>query len=383
MSERDIHDVAIACGGTGGHLFPGIAVARALADRGCAPRLMVSAKAIDREATAQTSDMPVDFLPAVGLQGHNYLPFIWSIVRSYRRVAREFRRLCPDAVLAMGGFTASAPVWAGRRSGARIILHEANSIPGRANRLLARHADLILTHFEMTKSHFRHTKNIRRVGMPVRSEIHPRSPAGCRRSLGMNPEHAMLLVTGGSQGARFLNELVIAAAPELKRILPELQILHLAGPVAREAVAEAYLAASIPARVEGFFHDMPLAYGAATAVLARAGASSLAELAASELPAVLLPLPTAADNHQVHNARAYCRAGAGRYLEQSRADTPALIRLLVPLLRDESARRECIAGCRRFYDPHAAQSVAEAVLGSPVIHSAGVPGYPNPRVSLL
>ena len=130
--------VAIACGGTGGHLFPGLAVAEQLQKRGCAVVLLVSPKDVDQEAVKSVSGMEIFTLPAVGLQNRNYFSFAGSFVKSLFAARKIFRQRRPDAVLAMGGFTSAPPVFVAKDLGAKIFLHESNTIPGRANRFLAR-----------------------------------------------------------------------------------------------------------------------------------------------------------------------------------------------------------------------------------------------------
>ncbi len=148
-SPRGRHDrsrnktpfVAIACGGTGGHLFPGIAVAEELKKRGCWIALLISPKEVDQQAVKSANGMEIFTLPAVGLQNRNYFSFAWSFWKSFRAAQKIFKQHQPDAVLAMGGFTSAPPVLAAKKFGAKTFLHESNTIPGRANRFLARFVD--------------------------------------------------------------------------------------------------------------------------------------------------------------------------------------------------------------------------------------------------
>src|SRR5215469_5765420 len=142
--------VAIACGGTGGHLFPGIAVAEALKKRGCKTGLLISPKEIDQQAVKGARDMEVFTLPAVGLQNGNYVSFALSFWKSLRNARKIFKHSRPHAVLAMGGFTSAPPILAARKIGAKTFLHESNTIPGRANRFLTRFVDEVFLGFPET-----------------------------------------------------------------------------------------------------------------------------------------------------------------------------------------------------------------------------------------
>ena len=265
--------VAIACGGTGGHLFPGLAVAEQLQARGCDVALLISPKEIDQQAVKTAVGMTVFTLPAVGLQNRNYFSFAASFVQSLRAARKLFRSRPPVAVLAMGGFTSAPPVLAARFSGTKTFLHESNTVPGKANRLLARLVDTAFVGFPETAARLR-AKNTLVTGTPVRPQFSRATNAElCRRTLGLAPHLPTVLVVGGSQGARGLNDLVLSALPLLKN--RGWQWLHLTGAPDFEKVKSAYAAQGIAAVVKPFLAEMDLALGAATAGISRAGASSL------------------------------------------------------------------------------------------------------------
>jgi len=176
--------VAIACGGTGGHLFPGLAVAGQLTQRGCAVMLLVSPKEVDQQAVKSAGDLAVVTLPAVGLQNRNYFSFARSFVKSLFAARKTFCRRKPDAVLTMGGFTGAPPVWVGKDFGAKTFLHESNTIPGRANRLLARWVDEAFVGFPETASRLR-VRKVTHTGTPVRPQFQRRDAATCRTALGL------------------------------------------------------------------------------------------------------------------------------------------------------------------------------------------------------
>ncbi len=353
--------VAIACGGTGGHLFPGLAVADELVQRGCEPMLLISPKEVDQQAVIGLFGMEIVTLPAVGLKRGGEFAFLRGFIQSYRAAARLFKQHPPQAALAMGGFTGAPPILAAKRAGARTFLHESNAVPGRANRWLSRVVQRVFVGFPTAAGRLRN-RNVTITGTPVRSCFQVRETAACRAGLGLNPARPVLLVMGGSQGASGINELVLQSLPLLASRAPDLQWLHLTGSGNTEKVSQAYAASRLRAVVHPFFADMALAMGAATAALCRAGASSLAELAAMRVPAVLVPYPAATDNHQFHNARAFEATGAARLLEQKSATPETLAQLLLELIEKPSVREQMGSALAQWHAPRAAEQIVEAML---------------------
>lgn len=353
--------VAIACGGTGGHLFPGLAVAGELQARGCDVWLLISPKEVDQKAVQGVRGMEVKVLPAVGLSGRRYWGFLRGFWQSYRQSRAWFQTRPPQAVLAMGGFTSAPPVHAGRRWGAVTFLHESNTIPGRANRWLARFVQLAFVGFPSTAARLKHHRVVH-VGTPVRPAFQPMDAVAARRALGLRAQAPVVLVMGGSQGAGPINELVLRDLDELARALPGWQYVHLTGDRDEERVRQAYAARGLPALVRAFFSEMELVLGAATLAVSRAGASSLAEFAAMRLPAILIPYPAAADNHQHHNARVLADAGAAVLLEQQAAFEGRFAGEIVRLAGDEAARVRMAEAVARWHQPEAAERMAEQMM---------------------
>jgi UDP-N-acetylglucosamine--N-acetylmuramyl-(pentapeptide) pyrophosphoryl-undecaprenol N-acetylglucosamine transferase len=351
--------IAIACGGTGGHL-----VAEQLRQRGGDVALLISPKDVDQQAVKSAVGMEIFTLPAVGLQNRNYFSFAASFVKSLLAARKIFRRRRPDAVLAMGGFTSAPPVLAGKICGAKTFLHESNTIPGKANRFLARFVNEAFVGFPEAAARLK-TGRTTVTGTPVRPQFSPESsirhPASsCRQALGLNPNLPTVLVVGGSQGARGLNDLVLSALPLLAQ--KNWQWLHLAGAADFEKVPSAYARPGLKAVVKPFLAEMNLALGAATACVSRAGASSLAEMAAMRLPAALVPLPTAADNHQFFNARAFEKSGAAKLLDQNNSTPEKVAATLAELMEDESARSQIQSALAQRHAPNAAAEIAENIL---------------------
>jgi UDP-N-acetylglucosamine--N-acetylmuramyl-(pentapeptide) pyrophosphoryl-undecaprenol N-acetylglucosamine transferase len=380
--------VAITCGGTGGHLFPGLAVGEALRARGCDVMLLISPKEVDQQAVKSARGFTVATLPAVAFNRRAPHRFALGFARSFLAARKTFSPRVPSAVLAMGGFTAAPPVLAGKCCGAATFLHESNTIPGRANRWLARWVDAAFVGFQEASARLANPDAVV-TGTPVRPQFLGLDAARCRAALGLDPQRPVLLVTGGSQGASAVNDLTLAALPALVAALPELQFLHLTGPQDAQRVRAAYTAQSARTVVMPFLAEMELALGAATVAVSRAGASSLAELAATRLPAVLVPFPAAADNHQFFNARAFVETGAAKMLEQNPGAAERLPGMVTELLNDMAARGAMGAALARWHTPDAAEQIAGRILQairrgqSPASHhNKGGAGGAN-RVALL
>ncbi|HEV2328024.1 MAG TPA: undecaprenyldiphospho-muramoylpentapeptide beta-N-acetylglucosaminyltransferase [Verrucomicrobiae bacterium] len=353
--------VAIACGGTGGHLFPGIAVAEELKRCGCKIGLLISPKEIDQQAVKGACGMEIFTLPAVGLQNRNYLSFGWSFRKSLKAARTIFKGNPPHAVLAMGGFTSAPPVLAGRKLGAKTFLHESNTIPGRANRFLARFVDEVFVGFSETTEHLKGRKTTV-TGTPVRPGFFQMASSAekCRESLGLDPALPAILVVGGSQGASGLNEMILSALPLLAA--RNWQWLHLTGAHDFEKVKAVYAAQNAKAVVKPFLAEMDLALRAATVAVSRAGASSLAEMAAVRLPALLVPFPAAADNHQVYNALAFENSGAAKMLQQKHSSPEKVASALGELVENETVRSKMQSALAQWHAPNAAEQIAGNIL---------------------
>ena len=370
--------VAIACGGTGGHLFPGIAVAEELKKRGCKIALLISPKDVDQQAVKSATGIDVFTLPAVGLQNRNYFSFAKSFWNSYRASRKIFKQRKPDAVLAMGGFTSAPPILAARNFGAKTFLHESNTVPGKANRFLARFVDEAFIGFPETAARLR-AKKVSVTGTPVRSQFcssgresaHSENQSrltsaatieSCRAALGLEPNLPTILVVGGSQGASGLNKMILSALPLLAG--KNWQWLHLTGANDFEKVKQAYAARGIGAVVKPFLAEMDLALGAATACVSRSGASSLAEIAAMRLPSLLVPYPTAADNHQFFNASVFEKTGAAKLLEQKNSTPEKVAAILRELVEDSAPREKIQSALAQWHAPKAAEQIAENILSA-------------------
>ncbi|HZQ47701.1 MAG TPA: UDP-N-acetylglucosamine--N-acetylmuramyl-(pentapeptide) pyrophosphoryl-undecaprenol N-acetylglucosamine transferase, partial [Verrucomicrobiae bacterium] len=337
------------------------AVAEQLKQFGCRVTLLISSKEVDQQAVQVATGMQVATLPAVGLSAGRRLAFARGFAQSYRAARKLFKTETPEAVLAMGGFTSAPPVLAGRACGAPTFLHESNTIPGRANRWLSWVISQAFVGFPGAANRL-HTSKVSVTGTPVRSQFQPMEAGACRAALGLDPQRPVLLVTGGSQGASGLNDVVIKALPLLAKLAPQLQLLHFTGSKDGEKVEHACAAGKITAVVRPFFGEMHLALGAASAVVSRAGASSLAELAAMRVPAVLVPFPAATDDHQYHNALAFEKTGAACLLAQGEAAPEVLAPKIVELIESAAVREKMSAALAAWHAPRAAGQIAENIM---------------------
>ena len=356
----------IACGGTGGHLFPGLAVAEELRAGRHEVLLLVSEKAIDERALRAFPGMPRETLPSVGLASAfspAALKFAQRMLGSYRKCETVLGRFRPDAVLGMGGFTSVAPLAAAWRRGIPAYLHESNAIPGKANRLGARFCREVLLGFEDCTSHFP-GRTVRVTGTPIRSELVVDVPTKvrARRVLGLEPENPTLLVMGGSQGASGINTLMAGAAAHLRD--SGMQIIHLSGERDAEQLRAAYRDAGLFSAVLPFCDRMQDVYAAADLAFSRSGAASLTELSWFGLPAVLVPYPHAAEDHQTLNARIFERSGAACLLPESGAAGDSLAALLKSLLEPGSSLPSMAAAAQSLAPRDAAKKVAGVLMHS-------------------
>jgi UDP-N-acetylglucosamine--N-acetylmuramyl-(pentapeptide) pyrophosphoryl-undecaprenol N-acetylglucosamine transferase len=369
--------VAIACGGTGGHLFPGLAVAEQLQKRGCAVTLLISPKDVDQEAVKSAAGMEIITLPAVALQNRNYFSFARSFWQSWRASRRIFKSRPPQAVLAMGGFTSAPPILAAKAVRARTFLHESNTVPGRANRFLARQVDEAFIGFSGAAARLR-ARQVTVTGTPVRSQFQPGAAAPCRAAFRLESDRPTILVMGGSQGASGINDIIMSVLPLLGNRTATWQWLHLTGPADVQKVEQAYASRGFKAVVRPFLKEMDMALGAATVAVSRAGASSLAEIAAVRLPSLLVPYPAAADNHQFFNAQALESTGAARMLEQKHAAPDKVAALLCELLEAPAARAKIQTALAQWHAPRAAEQIAEIMLAAIARYQDEVAGGVQP-----
>jgi len=354
--------IGIACGGTGGHLFPGLAVAERLRAGGHQVRLYVSNKEIDRRALSAYPDYEHVALPVVGWPGLGLrtLGFVRAFWQAYRASVVEIREFRPDAILGMGGFTSAPLLLSASRRHVPTLLHESNAIPGKVTRWLAPRSSRVLLGFSECAAHIEAT-SIHVTGTPVRESLRVVDRAEAAAFWNLDPSKFTLAVMGGSQGASGLNKLVARAAADWKAEADLLQIIHLAGPQDVDLLTYNYQRDGIRAEVRAFCDSMEMVYSLADVVVARSGASSLTELAFYRLPSLLVPYPHAAEDHQMRNAEIYAKNGAARVVRESEAAAAEVARWVVELLRNPDQREAMASSAAAMHPGDAAALVAKEV----------------------
>lgn len=350
--------VIIACGGTGGHLFPGIAVAQELKSRGHEVLLLISEKKVDAEASRKYTDLRFETVKAIAKPptfSPRMITFLWKLWRTIARCGKIIKAEGADVILGMGGFTSLPPVHAGAKQGLRTYVHDSNAIPGRSNLLTAKQCTKVLVGLQEAVSHFGEAEVVV-TGTPVRDELEnlPSREDACKL-FGLDPSKKTLLVMGGSQGAQKLNE-VVAEGSEGS----DWQVIHLAGRADYERV-KAQVGQRPGYLVLAFCDQMAAAYAASDFCVARSGASSLTELSRAGLPALLVPYPYAADDHQTANAMVYEKASAAVLKQQDELDVSTIQEMLTSL-NDEiiEAMSESMTS---LSVPDAAEKIATVVEG--------------------
>jgi UDP-N-acetylglucosamine--N-acetylmuramyl-(pentapeptide) pyrophosphoryl-undecaprenol N-acetylglucosamine transferase len=349
---------AIAGGGTGGHVTPALALAEAVAARGDQPFLLGGEIGLERRLVPEAGFELVT-LPSGQVMGKGAAAVVRSAFATARGVLAAWRELGARrarVLISVGGYASVPGVIAAALRRIPIALVEPNAMPGRANRLAARAARGVFVQFAAAADVLRRTSGVSVVGAPLRSALVASFRSARPRATPGVP--LRLLVFGGSQGARQLNDAMIEAAPRLAAA--GYQIFHQTGEADRERVASAYAAAGIDARVVAFERDMPARYAESDLALCRSGALTVAELAMAGLPALLVPYPFAADDHQTANARAAAEAGAAIVLPSRPLATSDLLSALSELAAHPDRLVAMSAAAARLARPDAATTIVSA-----------------------
>jgi UDP-N-acetylglucosamine--N-acetylmuramyl-(pentapeptide) pyrophosphoryl-undecaprenol N-acetylglucosamine transferase len=371
MRGPEVHPIVIAAGGTGGHFYPAEALAAALIERGQWIVLMTDARS--GALTSRVFDARNQYvLPGAGIAGRGAIKAgraIFSLAAGVARARAILARLRPAAVVGFGGYPSVPPVLATRllRDRPPVILHEQNAVLGRANRFLARHADVLALSFASTDRVPRHAhRNV--TGNPVRPAVTALSQAGYEAPPGHLHDGTIqggsirLLVLGGSLGARVFSDVVPDALARLPdAIRARLMAIQQCRAEDLDRVRAAYAASGIAAELAPFFSDVADRLRTAHLVIARAGASTVAELAIAGRPSILVPLPGAIDDHQSANARALADVGGAWVMPQAEFSAAALATRLEHLLPDAGALAQAAVNARGVARPDAAAALADVV----------------------
>lgn len=353
MNKSDVRPstVLVMAGGTGGHVFPALAVSHVLRDRGWHVEWLGTAQGIESRVVPE-QDIPLHTISAVGLRGKGLAKLLVAplhLARAFWQTVMVFRRTRPAVVLGMGGFVTGPGGLCARLLGVPLVIHEQNAIAGTANRILSRIAGHRLSAFPGVFAGGEY------VGNPVRKPI---------AALALQPRTAMpagrparLLVLGGSLGARAINNLV----PEALALLPDgvrPEVFHQAGRALCEETQAGYQQWNVAAEVLPFIDDMEKMYQWADMAICRSGAMTVSELACAQLPALLIPFPFAIDDHQTHNARWLVEAGGAKLLPQSGLTAQALADAIRQCLEHPDQLQSMSAALQQLSHPEAAEAVA-------------------------
>ena len=347
--------VLIMAGGTGGHVFPALAVANVLRERGV-PVVWLGVPGSMEARLVPQNGFPIEWVRVKGIRGKGlgaWLMAPLAIASAVLQSIAVLRRVRPRAVLGAGGYVSGPGGIAAWLLRIPLLIHEQNAVPGLTNRWLARVASLVLEGFPGS---FAPTRRTRFVGNPVRGDIAAIAPPAAR--FAGRRDRTRLLVFGGSQGAQRLNAMVPQA---LSRLAPERrpQVRHQAGARGIEAARAAYQEAQVEADVLPFIDDMATAYAWADLAVCRAGAMTIAELQAAGLGALLVPLPVATDDHQTKNAASMVQSGAGRVLQERDLTADTLCACIADLTADRRRLLTMADAARRVRVIDAASRVAD------------------------
>jgi len=352
-----ISRILIMAGGTGGHVFPALAVADVLAQQGTEVYWMGTARGIEAKLVPEAG-YPLSIIHVNGLRGNGALGWIlapFKLIKAVIEAITAIRKINPDVVLGLGGF-ASGPggvaAWLLRKP---VVIHEQNAIPGLTNRLLARLAKRVLEAFPNS---FDSDEDAEWVGNPVRDAIANASLPEQRFNQSDKPTKAKLLVLGGSLGAKSLNTVL----PEALALIDEDErplVRHQCGSRHKEECHKAYDKADVTAHITTFVDDMAEAYQWADLVICRAGALTIAELSAVGVAALLVPYPYAVDDHQTHNASALVMAGGAHLIKDNELNSQDLAKQIRSLLADKEHLLAMAKAARTQAKPEAAKTIAQ------------------------
>lgn len=355
-------NVLIAGGGTGGHVFPAIAIAEAFVLRDPQTRVMFAGRSdsIEARLVAQRG-WPFHAISAAPLKGVSWVRRVrgvWIVALSCLQAWQLLRRLRPDCVVGTGGYVSGPMLLMAALRGIPTVIEEQNSVPGVTNRWLGRIAKKICTTFAESRRYFP-ARKIVETGLPVRQAL----VAAVRDATRRTGDVPVLLVMGGSGGARRLNELMIDVAPHLAVGVPQCRVIHQVGRQGdASAIAQSYRTAGVAADVLPFIERMEEIYPTVDLAISRAGAGSVVELSLFGVPTIFIPFPHATDNHQEMNARELVACGGAVLLREQDASPERLAEVCVRLLRDRPQLAAMSAHMRQISRPDAAARVVDVCL---------------------
>jgi len=344
----------LAGGGTGGHVIPALAIAQELTKQFGAEILFIGTARGIENRLVPAAGFPLQLVEVGALKNVSLarrVKTLFDLPRAIMTASKMIRDFVPDVVIGVGGYASGPAMLAANIRGVPTLAFEPNVVPGFANRAVARWVSAAAVHFEETCKYFR---NCHVTGVPVRRAFFDIIP----RRMGGTPT---LLVFGGSQGAHAINQALVESLPGLLERIPGLEIIHQTGERDFAEVNDAYVRAGVQGEVARFIDDMPGKFSRADLVVCRSGASTVAEITAAGKPAVFVPFPRAADDHQNVNARALERAGAAIVVEESKLEAAYLVDTITALLVDQARLERMSQAARSLSHPQAVEDIARLV----------------------
>lgn len=362
--------IFFAGGGTGGHIYPALAIAEKIAELDPAAKIhfFISSRDIDKHVLSKTA-FQYTALPAVGLsiRPDRFLNFCKMFLASQKIAAEMITKSENPIVVGIGGFVAAPVCRAAYKSKIPLFLLNVDIIPGKANKLIGKWAQRIFVQFEETAEYFGKQKTkVIVTGCPLRSSFNNPNPQKAKEALGLDYNKKILLITGASTGSQNINRTICSLLEKLSNYADNWQIVHLTGKANFDQVNAGYANAPIRNKVVDYYDDMPDLFAAADIVIGRSGAVSVAEYAAAATPSICMPYPYHNDLHQYLNAGKLVEAGAAVIVDDVGDDKDRcewLWEELELLLKDETARRQMKDACKTVARKNAAKIIAEAVIG--------------------
>ncbi|MGR3178973.1 MAG: undecaprenyldiphospho-muramoylpentapeptide beta-N-acetylglucosaminyltransferase [Candidatus Anammoxibacter sp.] len=353
--------VVFAGGSTGGHLMTGLSLAQEIKATYPESEILffATSKPFEKKCILEKGFLFKNLKYTTGNKKSIYqkLKFLAGIFVDTIFSGIAILRFKPDIIVGLGGYSSTPPIIAATMLFSPFVLIDQNLIPGRMNRLFSRWAKEVYCHFQQSTEWLGKAKSVVTTGNPIRREILDAKREASAKYLGLSQEKKTILIVGGSQGARVINEIMIDCLPEFEKCAEKLQIIHCTGEHDLDGVKKAYKQYTIDAYVCSFLSNVEFAYSMADVIISRAGAGTVTEITAIGLPAILIPYPFAADNHQYYNALELSKHGAAYLVNQEDFTVNMAVELVRGLLMDETIRDDMRIKSKKLGKPDAAKLI--------------------------
>ncbi|MBF0565622.1 MAG: undecaprenyldiphospho-muramoylpentapeptide beta-N-acetylglucosaminyltransferase [Nitrospirae bacterium] len=365
MTASEKYKIVIAGGGTGGHLYPAIAIAEELKKLLAGVEILFMGTGRGIEARVLPAEKYfVKLLDTAGFVGVSWRKKIWAILKmvlAFFEAYSFLRSVKPDIVIGTGGYASFLPVIAAAIQGIPTVIHEQNSLPGLANKVLAKFATKVCITYESSLGFFPKNKTIL-TGNPVRERMLKATRSEGVKMFSLKPDRFTVFIVGGSAGARSINKVMSESLEFLVEYKDKIQFLHQSGESGYDMVRSAYVGYGFGGTVAPFIYNMPEAYATCDMIICRAGATTLAEITAIGIPSVLIPYPYAAQAHQEVNASRLFLSGAAFMIKEEFLNGKTLSDKIISMYADENLRNRLRRDCTTFGKPEAGKKVANIVV---------------------